>query len=185
MRVTRYHPHRENIFIDNLSVSFIYIYIYIRTHTHTHIYIYIYNCFLSSPPPPYPPQPPAPSRQTLTRASGHVCSVLACQLQGMVQLLPCVQCTHLRYTNSLAHAWHGKTQMRELKRYIEQVPLSFTLPTLPKANPKHMDLPCVPPRPMCNTSRLRCWCVSLGIRADKDSRSPVIVAAIVASVSIT
>ena len=89
------------------------------------LYIHICNCFLSSVPPP--PQP-APARQTLTRASGHVCSVLARQLQGMVQLLPCVQCTHLRYTNSLAHAWHGKTQMREFKRYIEQVPLSFTLP---------------------------------------------------------
>ena len=97
-----------------------------------YIYIYIYNCFLSIPPPPYTPQPPAPVRQTLTRASGHVCSVLACQLQGMAQLSPCVQCTHLRYTSSLAHAWHGKTQMRELKRYIEQVPLSFTLPLAQK-----------------------------------------------------
>ena len=39
--------------------------------------------------------------------------------------------------------------------------------------------------PMCNTSGLRCWCVTLGNLADQDSRSLVIVVALDASVSFT
>jgi hypothetical protein len=37
-----------------------------------------------------------------------------------------VQRAHLRHANRLAHALHGKTQMRELNRYTEQVPHSRT-----------------------------------------------------------
>jgi hypothetical protein len=53
-----------------------------------------------------------------------------CSLPSFWEWSSCysVQCTHLRYTDRLAHALHGKTQMRELNRYTEQVLLTHSLP---------------------------------------------------------